>query len=205
MLEQLMTNYGQLQPQDITANMTDLNKTWDSSTPIQDLIKQIEDCRDFAIDGGAPIDEVTLVSSAYTIIFNTDLYHHDCIDWMCRPTPQRTWNNFKMHFLEAQCLQQLQSRNTRQAGFHSANAASKSMMSNAEALANLETAVNADREAFAELTKMNSKLMAHVATLEAEKENWNNNRNGNRHLPHGKKASIEDANGNHDYCSTHGY
>jgi hypothetical protein len=78
MLEQLMTNYGQLQPQDITANMTDLNKTWDSSTPIQDLIKQIEDCRDFAIDGGAPIDEVTLVSSAYTIIFNTDLYHHDC-------------------------------------------------------------------------------------------------------------------------------
>jgi hypothetical protein len=115
------------------------------------------------------------------------------------------WNNFKMHFLEAQCLQQLQSRNTCQAGSHSANAASKSMMSNAEALANLETAVNADREAFAELTKMNSKLMAHVATLEAEKENWNNNRNGNRHLPHGKKASIEDANGNHDYCSTHGY
>jgi hypothetical protein len=115
------------------------------------------------------------------------------------------WNNFKMHFLEAQCLQQLQSRNTCQAGSHSANAASKSMMSNAEALANLETAVNADREAFAELTKMNSKLMAHVATLEAEKENWNNNCNGNRHLPHDKKASIEDANGNHDYCSTPGY
>jgi hypothetical protein len=124
---------------------------------------------------------------------------------MRRPTPQHTWNNFKTHFLEAQCLQQLQSHNTCQAGFHSANAASKSMMSNAEALANLATAVNADREAFVELTKMNSKLMARVATLEAEKENWNNNRNGNRRPPHGKKASVEDANGNHDYCSTHGY
>lgn len=76
--------------------------------PLEDLIKQIENCCDFAIDGGALIDEVTLVTLAYTNIFNTDLYHHDCINRMHPPAPQRTWNNFKMHFLEAQCLQQLQ-------------------------------------------------------------------------------------------------
>lgn len=78
-------------------------------------------------------------------------------------------------------------------------------MSNAEALANLATAVNTDSKVFTKLTKMNSKLMAHVATLEAEKENWNNNRNGNLCPPCGKKASVEDANGNRDFCSTHGY
>ncbi len=205
MLEHLMTNDGQLQPQEITANMTNLNKMWDGSTPLEDLIKQIENCCDFAIDGGAPIDEVTLVTSAYTNILNTDLYHHNCINWMHLPTPQRTWNNFKTHFLEEQCLQQLQSCNTHQAGFHSANTASESMMSNVEALANLATGVNTDRKAFAKLMKMNSKLMACVTTLEAEKENWNNNHNGNRRLPHGKKASVEDANRNHDYCSMQGY
>jgi hypothetical protein len=104
-----------MQPQDMTANIEMLNRRWDPSTPIETLIKQVEDCRDFAEDGNSPIQANTLINSSYTNIFNTGMYKQECNEWIRRPIEEQTWPNFKAHFLEAQahfleaqCIQNLQ-------------------------------------------------------------------------------------------------
>jgi hypothetical protein len=115
MLDHLIQHYGRMQPQDMTANIEMLNRRWDPSTPIETLIKQVEDCRDFAEDGNSPIQANTLINSSYTNIFNTGMYKQECNEWIRRPIEEQTWPNFKAHFLEAQahfleaqCIQNLQ-------------------------------------------------------------------------------------------------
>jgi hypothetical protein len=122
MLDHLIQHYGRMQPQDMTANIEMLNRRWDPSTPIETLIKQVEDCRDFAEDGNSPIQANTLINSAYTNIFNTGMYKQECNEWIRRPIAEQTWPNFKAHFLEAQHIQNLQNRSAQQGGFHGANA-----------------------------------------------------------------------------------
>jgi hypothetical protein len=81
------------------------------------------------------------------------MYKQECNEWIRKPIAEQSWPNFKAHFLEAQRIQNLQNRSAQQGGFHGANATiEKERMCNAEALANLATAVSADREAFAKLT-----------------------------------------------------
>jgi hypothetical protein len=83
------------------------------------------------------------------------MYKQECNEWICRPIAEQTWPNFKAHFLEAQCIQNLQNQSAQQGGFHGANATIENeRMCNAKALSNLATAVSADREAFAKLTAM---------------------------------------------------
>jgi hypothetical protein len=72
MLDHLIQHYGCMQPQDMTAKLEMLNRRWDPSTPIETLIKQVEDCHDFAEDGN------TLINLAYTNIFNTGMYKQEC-------------------------------------------------------------------------------------------------------------------------------
>ncbi len=122
MFDHLIQHYRRMQPQDMTANIETLNCRWDPSTPIEALIKQVEDCRDFAEDGNSPIQANTLINSAYTNIFNTGMYKQECNEWIRRPIAEQTWPNFKAHFLEAQCIQNLQNRSAQQGGFHGANA-----------------------------------------------------------------------------------
>jgi hypothetical protein len=74
MRNHLIQYYGQMQPQDMTANIETLNHRWDLSTPIETLIKQVEDCCGFAEDGNSPIHANTLINLAYTNTFNTEMY-----------------------------------------------------------------------------------------------------------------------------------
>jgi hypothetical protein len=71
MLDHLIQHYdGCMQPKDMTANIEMLNHRWDPSMPIETLIKQVEDCRDFAEDGNSQIQTNTL-TNLHTLTFST--------------------------------------------------------------------------------------------------------------------------------------
>ena len=42
-----------------------------------------------------------ILSNAYTIVYNTGLFNQDCRDWRRKPLDEKTWANFKTHFLTA--------------------------------------------------------------------------------------------------------
>ena len=75
-----------------------------SNSPFDCLIKQIEDGQDYADDDGQPYTTEQLLRIAYTLVLKTGLYFEDCKIWNSRPAAARTWDNFKTHFQNAQCL-----------------------------------------------------------------------------------------------------
>ena len=95
-----------------------MRATWDPNSPIDCLVKQIEDGQDYADDGGQPYTAEQLLRIAYTLVFKTGLYFEDCKTWNACPANQHTWDNFKIHFQTAQRLLHDQMRTTKQAGFH---------------------------------------------------------------------------------------
>jgi hypothetical protein len=57
-----------------------LNKRWNPSQPIKDILAQINLCFEFAKHAD-PISETTLVRSAQANVDNTGLFHDDIRDW----------------------------------------------------------------------------------------------------------------------------
>jgi hypothetical protein len=170
----LFTVYGRITPQQLTANDAALNKPWDPTTPFEILIDRIEDCIDFATDGGAPSTDAQILNSAYTLVFNTGLYFDDTKTWNRRPAIEKTWENFKIHFLQAQLDLQAQQMTTQQGGFanrateHNDHLQNQMLHQTSEALANLANANATDREMYSQLVTNNSKLTDQLERALAE-------------------------------------
>ena len=170
--------------------------------PFENLIDQIENCCDIAEAGGQPFTAQQLVNTAYTLVFNTGLYFDDCKTWVHHPIAEKTWDNFKSHFLEAQQNLQMQQHMTQQASFHGAN----TMMNQenhhqmAEALANLVTATALDWQAFQTLVETNQNLATQLKTAQDEVMALKNVLKGRK--PPGREWLKPDPNG---YCWMHGY
>lgn len=108
-LAHLFANYGNIFPQDLVQNTTEMSKPWDPSTPFESLIAQIEECVEYADDGHQPITTAQTLNTAFTLVMNSGLYFDACKEWLARPAHERTWVNFKEHFLQAQShLQRIQ-------------------------------------------------------------------------------------------------
>jgi hypothetical protein len=56
---------------------------------------------DYAESGGITIGEAQKLSTAYTKVFATGIFHSACRRWNERVADTKTWNNFKVHFATA--------------------------------------------------------------------------------------------------------
>ena len=120
MLTHLIDQYGAITPIDLQNNMADFSKKWDPNQPFEVLIDQIEEAVDFADAGGQPYTAQQIINNAYTIVFQTGMFFDDCKTWRAKPDADKTWQNFKTHFGEAQRQLRLQTATMQSAGYHEA-------------------------------------------------------------------------------------
>lgn len=203
----LFTTYGSLQPQDLAENFKRLNQPWDPNTPLETLINQIEEGMEFAEAGNQALTDRQIVNTAYTLVFQTGLYFDDCKNWNRKTEADRTWINFKSHFLEAQREVRLQQQTAKQAGFSTANALyanqDNQYRETAEALANLATATSSDRQAFAALVVTNSQLSEQLTAALNEIRGLKKILTEKR--PGQNNSNNRNTNPNQNYCWTHGF
>jgi hypothetical protein len=101
------------------------------------LIKQIQDCRDIAAAANQPFSNEQILNAALHLVNQTGYYHDDVREWRQKAEADKTWANFKAHFLKAQEERNEEPTTANQAGYNAA--AEATMAAAAEALANLAT------------------------------------------------------------------
>jgi hypothetical protein len=174
MLQHLYRSYGRINPAALLANDSTMKTAYDPNQPIEAFIDQIEDCVAFADAGLAPYTVPQIISTAYTLMFNTSMFPDACRVWRRRALIDHTWANFKLDFIEAhQEYRDCQATPT-QAGYQSAHSALEIEQANAAfeaiqtkttlALANLATATASDRSSVANLTTINSSLTSDLTS-----------------------------------------
>jgi hypothetical protein len=140
-----------------------MRKVWDPQQPVENLFKQIQDCVDFAEAGGVTIGAAKKISSAYSKIFKSEKFNSACRRWDEKVESDKTWNNFKIHFVAAYHQHRQMQRETVGAqGYESAAVAQLEDELAEQALgafANLATATAVDRGVVAQLTEANSRLV----------------------------------------------
>jgi hypothetical protein len=123
MLTNLFNNYAQIDNLAMDDVETNIRKQWNPNTPIESMHKQIQTNCDIAKMANQPYSAAQKLSFAYTLVFKTGMYFEACKEWDAKPTADKTWANFKLHFKEEQTRLDRQQRTTQQGGYHSANAA----------------------------------------------------------------------------------
>ena len=207
LIQYCIETYGKISPADLAEKENNIRKQWDADTPFEMLIEQIEDAQEFADDGRQPFTDAQILNTAYNLVYNTGAYFDECKTWNSKPAAQKTWDNFKTHFLLAQDALRMQQATSQRAGFHGANSLNHGITQQiyeetAEALANLATATASDRKALETLTATVSSLTQQMSLKDAEikklKEQLKEKRGQKR-----DKAQISTDQGS--YCWTHGY
>jgi hypothetical protein len=160
LLTHLLTYYDMIAPTELTQNYERLNTPYDPNQPIESLFQKIQDDRAFAISGAQPYGDAMIVNVVYTLVFNTYLFPDSCRTWQVRPSAQKSWTNFKIHFAAAHREFRLTNQIDQQSGFHSANLMIEDhhYQGTADSIAQLVVATALDRENVAILTAINAKL-----------------------------------------------
>jgi hypothetical protein len=89
---------------ELTQNYEHLNAPHDPNKPIETLFQKIQYARAFAVAGGHPYGAAMIVNVAYTLFFNTVLFHDACRAWQSRAIAGKTWAQFKLDFATAHLL-----------------------------------------------------------------------------------------------------
>jgi hypothetical protein len=117
----LLTFYAIIAPTELTQNYERLNTPYDPNQPIETLFQQIQDARALAVAGGQPYGAAMIINVAYTLVFNTGLYHDACRVCQSRATAVKTWAQLKIDFSTAHREFRLTNQTAQESGFHSAN------------------------------------------------------------------------------------
>jgi hypothetical protein len=205
LLTYIFRAYGRITPQELLDNNSNMTKPWDPSTPLEDLIDQIERATEIAAAAEQPYTEKIIINTAYALIYKTGLYYDETKTWNAKPAADKTWSNFKLHFFEAQTEHRAQERNTtgRQGYGHWCQEVKENQMAQehaAAALANLAEASATDRTALATLAATNQNLTSQLeSALKAISDLQTLLKNGKGRPARGQHEP-------HDcYCWTHGY
>ena len=116
LITHIKVKYGKVTEDDLKQNLEDMQKPWDTTTPIETLKARIRDGRAFA----EPHDEITAKATLRiltTIMENTGLFADDLKDWRKKAADQKTLVNFWTHF-EAADEERLRALNITQAGYN---------------------------------------------------------------------------------------
>jgi hypothetical protein len=242
LIQYLFDEYGDITPLDLRANAKRLNEEWDPNQPIQTLFSHIKAIQTYAQAGNRTFTDHQIVDAAYTTVYNTGLYFDDCDTWLDMPTANQTWTNFQTHFNTAHRKAKRKQRTTQSEGYHGANAAIEpdttlqaENEAALEALANMATAMSADRTTMSQLTTAITDLTTQlndknheISSLKSRlrgnssnhsgnnnsRSNNNNNNNGSNNNSsgnsNGHSSSSMWTNGKHirdrgGYCWSHGF
>jgi hypothetical protein len=108
-------------PTEPTQNYERLNTPYDPNQPIENLFQQIQDAQAFVVAGGQSYGDAMIVSVAFTLVFNTRLYHDACRAWQARVVADKTWMQFKCNFTVTRRNFCLTNHTAQQSGFHITN------------------------------------------------------------------------------------
>ena len=226
LIQYLFDEFGDITPIDLRANAKRLDEEWDPNQPIQTLYSRIKEIQAYAQAGNRTFTDHQLVDAAYTIVYKTGTYYDDCDDWLDLPSNDQNWTNFQRHFTAAHRKAKRKQRTTQSEGYHGANAAlppdptlQADNEATIDALANMATAMSADRATMGQLTKsiaeLTSQLTAkdtEIATLKNRLRGTSNNNNSNRGTRHTTSNNNNERNSRFGrftdrggYCWTHGY
>jgi len=97
--QHLYKSYGKITDNDILDNMESMKAQWDPDTPIEMLYKQIEDGTEYASLAGITIPNKEKVAIAYKLIYQIGELPLACKDWRNKLDSDKTWDNFKTHFI----------------------------------------------------------------------------------------------------------
>ena len=208
----LFRNYGNITQYDIEENDKKLKEKWDANTPIEMLFDQLEDAQDYAAAAGQPYSNTQLLTTAYNLVYATGLFFDDCKAWNRLPTNQKTMENFKTTFQQAQRELRDQQRTAQQAGFQANGIWCQPVQTNenplqetAEALANLATATASDRQALQNLTNTVKELSNQIKAKDRQIEDLIKTLNGNKTTGNTQRTTRWEKKDCGSYCHTHGY
>ena len=208
----LFQNYGNITQYDIEENDKKLKGKWDTNTPIEMLFDQIEDAQDFAAAAGQPYTNNQLLTMAYNLIYATGLFFDDCKPWNHLPTNQKTMDNFKTTFQQAQRELCDQQRTAQQAGFQANGICCQPTKNNeipgqeaTEALANLATPTASDCQALQNLTNTVKELSNQIKSKDKQIEDLIKAMNRNTPSGNNTKSTRWEKKDCGSYCHTHGF
>ena len=208
----LFQNYRNITQYDIEENDKKFKGKWDANTPIEMLFDQIDDAQDFAVAAGQPYTNNQLLTTAYNLIYATGLFFDGCKAWNRLPMNQKTMDNFKMTFQQAQRELRDQQCTAQQAGFQANGIWCQPNKNNdhplqetAEALANLATATASDRQALQNLTNMVKELSNQIKAKDKQIEDLLKAMNCNTTSGNNTKSTRWEKKDCGSYCHTHGY
>ena len=126
LLTHLYDTYGKISDADLRKNYKIMTEPYGVNLPIENFLKRVEDCVDFAAVGKTPYTYEQVVFSAFCTIKKTGVMADDAKEWIRKPSPQKTWSNFKFHFSRAHHELRESMKTTELAGF-SANVVQEEM------------------------------------------------------------------------------
>lgn len=199
----LADRYGQLLPHEIEKVEADMKKPWSPNDPFEIIIEQIEDAVDTMDSIGQPFSPAQILNNAYLLVHKTGLYLQECKDWRNRPAADKTWNNFKDHFLAAyKQLRADQTTNAAQLQYGQANLIQDTMLAlqqmmeqkenNNFNLQQVNAALSKDNSTLKEQLDKQARLLADLTNMVKDIKCQNTNAPRRRTLS-----------GN--YCYTHGF
>jgi hypothetical protein len=198
----LFDSYGRLTPQRLSENHQSLSKPWDPNAPFEDLIDQIEIAKDMADDGNQPYTDPQILNTAYTLVYNTGLYFDECKTWNAKAVADKTWDNFKTHFLAAQTeLRTQQQATSGRHGYGHWVQEEDQENSTALAIATLAESAIQERTAFAAISEVNTNLTKQLEiALKAITAMQTSQPTSNKTKPPRKEHKPHDG-----YCWSHGF
>ena len=166
-------------------------------SPIDKLFKLAQEYQEYASFHGTPQPATTIITTVYEILRKTGHFTSSLKKWKNRPAPDKTWENFKLHFREAsKDLKEYAPTTTSQAGYSNmvnditsgvANMLQSSDTEDsvaAEAFLNqLTAAVNQSQAGLERMTTQVSSLQDELNSLNAVRSSNNTSNNqasGNR-------------------------
>jgi hypothetical protein len=98
----LKSMYGKITSQMLQANFDRLSDAWNPTDPINALWRQVKECRDFAVKGGKPIPDGTIVRLVTNNLDLTGVFTLDMHNWINKPEEiQQDYTQLKTFFNKA--------------------------------------------------------------------------------------------------------
>ena len=127
-LQHLFATYAKITPQEVTEKFqATANMYYDISQPVDMIFNAIENLVELAEYANSPMTSQQMIDMAHVPLGKQPIFLNDIRAWTRRPLIERTWDNMKLHFREAQI--DLRTATTaadvyhQQPAFHGANAA----------------------------------------------------------------------------------
>ena len=175
-MDHLFKHYGQIRGEEVTAREAEVLRTsFTPSDPLVTIWSPIEKLKKFAIKAKRPYTDIQLIDMALQLIRNTRDFEKALGKWDKKPDVDKTWDNLKTHFRDAQLeLRRIRGPTMMQAGFAHANHLATEMREEMQAsnleLLNILTRIEAQDKAEESSTTTPS-TMTETTTNTEEKVN----------------------------------